>query len=190
MKIKIKDKHYKVRHNWNDVTIKDMADIAKIDVEDVIIDQVLNQEYSDEAYIYMKEVISVLSKCGTSELDNFTRIEIEIMFEFVHHIINSMYNLDEISYKPQGLQRIRHKGIWYDIPEPLRFEQDVILAYKEPAKNMTEASNLLTAITDLKIKGFDGMPYLCAIWLKPVEGELYDDKKVIERAKVMQDLPA
>ena len=187
MKFKIGKKTHELYQNWNTVKVKHMVQLSKLDYSDEDIKQTIEDENIN--YDYITDCLDILSTASKDEFQTLTRIELEVLFDIVKHIIVSLFTLEQISYEPKGLRRVKHNGIWYQTPEAVEFEGDYLFAHSEPAKNMTEASNVINSITEMKIKGMDSMPYLCALWLKRIEGEVYDDKKVIARAKTMNDLP-
>jgi hypothetical protein len=191
MKFKINNKTQHLRTTWSDVLLSDVVSIAKLEPEKVTVNDALENvslHLNADTREYIVNVVSILSNVDLSIIGQLNEVYLVVLFDEVKHIIASIYDIQQCSYEPLGMASYKHKGVTYHIPKTLSVDGDVLLAYNEPAKNITEAANLMQAFSTLKEHGFSNMHFVCALWLKP-EPEHYDDENVITRAEQMKDLP-
>jgi hypothetical protein len=171
MKFEINGKKYILRTFWEQVTIQDAVKLSKVDPADKV------------------KVLAALSDCPEKVLDNVDEYGLKALYGTVEHLPAMLRSFDIEQYKPGGFEVVWFKGVKYYLPTQLEVGQDVILMHGQPAKNCTEAANLVARLQDMKESGLELLSYICALYLKPDPNAPYDEKEVVERAKVFQELP-
>lgn len=192
MTFKINHKTYKLNIAWNTVTLKQAVQVTKCKLEEKKLEHLLNSKelvYDDETMIYIVEVLSAFSNCPAPVLVQTDNSSLVVMFDIVRYMVNQLYYLNLEEHQPLGIREITFKGKRYRMPNSLTIEDNEVLCYKEPCKNVVEASNLIKIISEMKSEGIGKMKYVCAIYLKEVDSEVYDVEKITKRADLFEELP-
>ncbi|MFW6377553.1 MAG: hypothetical protein ACOCZ5_02800 [bacterium] len=193
MEFKLNNKKYELSVAWQTTTLKQGIDIMALDFPEKKLESLLEDDgsiiYDKDTIDYMRKVISILSFCPYQELQHVDDKQIESLWCLVSYIVKSLYLLDFSNYKPKGITEINFLNKKYKLPKSLFIDDQEILAYKEPSINIVEVSNLAMYLSEMKSKGLNSMKYICAILLKEDEGELYDEEKIAEKAKLFEQLP-
>lgn len=189
MELKINNRKYRLNIFWHTVTLRQAIDICNIDydVEKIINDDGSNM-FSDNDYEYIKKVVTILSNIPTNVIDKLDNTQLVVLWDLVSYMVKSLYLVKFDNYRPRGMKSIIFKDKTYHLPDSLIIDEEEIIAHKEPAVNIVEVSNLAMYLSEMKSKGLSSMKYICAILLKEDKDEVYDEEKIVERAKLFEEL--
>lgn len=192
----INDKKYKVKNLPLDITIREaikLASLLKLSEGDYkaletfnIIDNTLNKEQRT----FIIKSISLLSDIKFNDIKEFTDAELMIIFEYIFPLVNIIFYNNFEKYTPYGLTEIKFNNTIYVLPEQLEINGKNIQAFKEQSKNVVEAGNIISLVSNLKEQGIKYLPILCAIYLQPKgSNREYNEVDISTRAKLFEDLP-
>lgn len=192
MKIILNEKEYELRDSMYDITIRDATMITELDIENDKLDFLLDNDeldYDDVIIDYIIGVISILSNAPKDVLKKVEREKLCVLFLEVKKIILYIYRYNFENHNPTGMDDILFNGKIYKIPPSLKIGDDLVLFFKEPAKNVLEVSNIMKIMENMEHKGISLLNYICAIYLRENIDEVYDDEKINDRAELFKDLP-
>lgn len=189
----IQNKEYKIKNLYGDWTLKDAVKVVELDVLEADIIELLEMieeiEYPEKHLKYITEVLAIVTNIPREILDVVDPVHKGVLWLTVREIVGSLYFLNLENYTPVYVEKVTFKGKTYYTPESLTVDNREIFLYKEPAKNVVEASNLMGTISDLGAKGIRHLSYLTATLLKPEQGAIEDEKEVVKRAEIFLELP-
>lgn len=195
MKFVINKKEYTLRRTFTEIKIIDIINIfenTKITDEDF---NQLNTEdlikLNEEQDKFVKKTIFQLSTIDDMNLlEKVDPFYLIVLFNYVKDHIRAIRDFDIEEYKLQGFKEIKLKGKKFYFPEFLYLdEQEILPCYDISSKHITEIQNLFENFKELKDKGLKQLPYFCSLYLRESTDEIYDEAKVANRAKTMQELP-
>lgn len=197
IKFSINKRNYKLNNSIDIITIGEAIDIVNIghNLKEDELDKLLFEEITELSDYERDYIIKILLKLSPDlDLETISKtkdIAIITIWNEVKYIMAQIYFTNFDNYNAIGLTEIDFKGRTYYFPESLEINDENILAYKEPAKNITEAGNLLNIIQsgELEDKGINLLPLLTAIFFREDKSELYDEEKIAKRAELFKDLP-
>lgn len=188
MEFKLNRKTYKLKTFFEEITLSDAEKISKIDVTDDDLQKIIEDSVPKDRYVI--EVLSILSDAPKEELENLDQYSIATLFDCVRHFIKALFFMNFEKYEAIGVQSIRFKGKVYTMPESMMVEDELILCHKEPSINVIEVNNLLTLLTEMKMRGVEALRYAAAIYLRPKgDDRSYDEEVINERAEHFKELP-
>jgi hypothetical protein len=186
----VNGKRYKLNIAWNTVTLKQAVAITQLRLDEEKLKHLLESDevtYCDDTMRYITSVLDILTNCPNMEqVDNDSKV---VMFDLIKYMIRMLYYMNIEEYQPEGISHIRFNSKRYVMPESIMIEDKPILCHKEPCKNIVEASNIMKVVSEMKSEGLSKMKYVCAIYLKEQEGEMYNPEVIAKRAKEFEELP-
>ena len=192
MRFTINKNSYNLITTWEALPLEKAEKIAALEYDAELIEGAINapwMEFTPEQGDYIMDVLAILSDCPRDVLSQTLPIHIGILFDSVVRLVNGLFSFNLESYVPKGVEKIRWKGNTYVIPQSLELEKEVMVCFKEPAKNITEAGNFISMIHEMKHKGISVMKYICAYYLKQPGDGIISDELAAKRAELFKDLP-
>jgi hypothetical protein len=188
----INNKPYKLNIAWNTIILSEAVRLVALKLEEPKLRHLFDTElleYDSESMNYIDSVLEILSNCPLKVIKQTDSDSKVAMFHIIKYMVRMLYDMNIEEYQPIGIGQIFFKGKKYIMPSAIIIEDKPILCHKEPCKNIIEASNIMKVIAEMKSEGIEKMKYVCAIYLKESEGEIYDPEQIAIRAKVFQSLP-
>jgi len=185
----IEGKEYNIKTEWSEITIRDTKELIKNAPPQEYIDLITGEkEVSDE---FIKELpmfylgcIKALSDIPESITKYFSH---EIIFKFWAYIrdkVNIIY-LSQPDFKP--VNSFTFKGKTYYMPEELTKNGIKYPFGNETLMTFVESADLLLAGKNLKEGKFENINLILGI-LAREKGEVYDEKRALEKAEMFNDL--
>jgi hypothetical protein len=192
MTFKIDGKRYKLKIAWLTVTLSDAVricalEIAEDDLKPILGDEVI--DVNERQLRYMANALSILSNCPADVLEATDKDSIVVLFDAVKYMVRLLYYMNIEEYEPSGVYTYLFNRRVYRLPESLVVDDNPILCYEEPCKNIIEASNIMKIVAEMKNEGLDKMRYVCALYLKEHGENDYDVKAIERKAELFKDLP-
>ena len=184
---------------WSDLTIRDVKKIMKIKIPDKLMDlynsktpkeyqkkysKFLLDDFLKFAEFYGEMILMLTDITDVKYMqwhDRQTIYETHLR-DFVIEMLLPMPN-----YQPKGIKFFEYNKVKYFLPKELKLLGEVIPGYDEKAMTFIEGCALTSATEGLKNGGVDKLPYFIAVYCRP-EGEEYNEKKSIDRAKDFENL--
>lgn len=174
---------YKLRTKWDDFTLAEAIKLKEISIPDV----------SDwfELYQHLSELRTLATSFTDAPPDMIPPTWlVSWVVKYMLPIKQDLHKDIPTTYVPQLIDKFKHGGVTYLMPERLELgTDDVLLQYSQTAQPFVEASNLLKAYSELTTEGIKAMSSFIACVVKEDKDKVFDEKRVIYRAQQFHDLP-
>ena len=166
---------------WHEITLDQASALRTVEpIEDTFkqIEQV-------------KQAIAYITNVQTVVQDRISPIVlVHIYTKYIAPYHNDLHKSAPETYTPKLIKQFKHKGTTYLMPEHLIIDEEtIVLQHGQRVKNFIEASNLLKRFAEMKTEGFKVLSLFIAAIVKEDKDELFDEKRISERAKLFNDLP-
>jgi hypothetical protein len=192
MNFNINNRTYTLNTLWETISLRQAMKIVELEISEEDLNYLLTTDdisIPERLLDYVIQVLTILSNVPLKVWDKVNPLYLIVLFQLIKKIIYGLHYLNLETYTPQGIKEIRFKGKTYKMPESLLINDEEIVCYKEPSKNIIEASNLVQMMGELETKGISLMHLVCAIYLKEDPNELYDEEQIAHRSELFKDLP-
>lgn len=174
------------RHNipsmWKDITIKQAIEAAQIKLPDDVRD-------SFDWFKHMEVVHKGFMALTDVDPDQVQPHHLVHYFaKYLYGFILDLHSTQPETYKPKLVDSFEHNGKRYIMPDHLDLGVNVIMQHDQRVKNFIEASNLLARFSEMRSEGIKVLPMMVASVVKESPEEVFDEKRITERAKEFETL--
>jgi hypothetical protein len=197
--LEVAGKDYQFKQ-WKDLTLKEAVKIEQLKIPDKLrtyykemierkqpLWNMTVEDVTRDFPEYYGEVISLLTDIPDEILKKINAIDRTDFFDNYCRgmVLDLVARLPE-TYYAEGITSFKFKDTEYLLPKDLKILEMTLPADSATALEFVESSDIMVAWSKLE-KGFDAIALVIAVYCHP-EGEVYDTKKVAQRAKEFQDL--
>lgn len=180
--LQIDGNRFKYPHKWADLTLEQAMQIAAIDMPEEVEDALEWFEHMDT----VKEITRIVSDMPVDKVRPGAVVQI-----FTKHLLPMVIDIRSgvpSTYKPQMIEKFRHKGKTYYLPSNLEVGDTIMLNHEQTVDRFIEASDLMAAFSKVRKSGIQAMPLFIASVVRERADEPFDEKQIIERADAMKSL--
>lgn len=197
MIIEINEIQYKVKTEWEDITLNLAQQLTSIEKpkkllavynakEQETFDAAVKDLKRSDCIDYYKEVIVLLSDVPKDVMESTDKGITDFYFQYVEKLIVDMHNMYPFSYKHRDIKSFKFKGQTYMIPVEETLLNDTKPLANETTQAFIEGMELRTAIQN-KVMAAEGIAGITAVFARP-KGVDFDEKGAIKRAQLFNEL--
>ena len=178
----INERRYKLKNDWADWTLGEAIQLSAHEYPNGI-------ESAVDWFEHINKVREVWRLFTDANPDIIQPHWLIYTFDkYCAPLWEDLYSEVPKNYAPIGIKTFEFKGVVYKIPISLPFDGAELPGLDMTAKSFVEAGNLLSEFAKSRRDGFRRLPYLVAA-VVGVDGENYDEIKILRRAEAFRDLP-
>lgn len=181
--VKINNKDYEVASEWRDFTLATAKKVKALEVP--AFDNIFDCFDEFEKVI---SVVELLSNAGKKEIERTHPESVAYLYwEYLHKFVLDL----QAPYCEVETELITDFSIGekrYYLPETLALENEMIFQHNQNARAFVEASDLLKNLNNVSKEGLFAMPLFISCIVKDEPNEIYNEKRVVERAAELEQM--